>query len=64
MNPYIDGDYVEHRSKEKQVFNVTGVYRSIWNRQRGKCHYCGNSILRDEEKVLVETANAFTLPLK
>lgn len=54
MNPYIDGDYVEHRSKERQVFNVTGVYRSIWNRQRGKCHYCGNSILRDEEKVLVE----------
>lgn len=54
VNPYIDLDYVEYRSKERQIINATGVYRAIWNRQNGKCHYCGHRILRDEEKALVE----------
>lgn len=54
VNPYIDLDYVEQRSHERQMLNVTGVYRSIWNRQDGRCHYCGHKILRDEEKALVE----------
>ena len=54
VNPYIDVDYVEQRSKERSILNATGVYRAIWNRQNGRCHYCGNRILRDEEKTLVE----------
>lgn len=54
LNPYIDVEYMERRSKEKQIINVTGVYRTIWNRQNGKCHYCGHDILRDEEKSLIE----------
>ena len=54
MNPYIDIEYVERRSKERAILNATGVYRAIWNRQNGRCHYCGNRILRDEEKTLVE----------
>lgn len=56
VNPYIDLDYVEKRSKERQILNVTGVYRSIWNRQSGRCYYCGHRILRDEEKALTEIA--------
>lgn len=54
VNPYIDVEYLEERSQERQMLSVTGVYRSIWNRQEGKCHYCGNKILRDDEKALVE----------
>lgn len=54
MNPYVDLEYFEKRGKDRQVVNATGVYRSIWNRQAGKCHYCGQIILRDEEKTLVE----------
>ena len=54
MNPYIDMERLEHHSKERQMLGVTGVYRSIWNRQEGRCHYCGNRILRDDEKELVE----------
>jgi len=56
VNPYIELDYVEQRSQERQILNVTGVYRSIWNRQDGRCHYCGHRILRDEEKALAEIA--------
>ena len=54
VNPYIDLDYVEFRSKERQIANVTGIYRTIWNRQEGRCHYCGHRILRDEARDLVE----------
>jgi len=54
VNPYIDIEYVKGRSKEREILNVTGVYRSIWNRQNGRCYYCGHKILRDEEKCLVE----------
>lgn len=54
VNPYMDWDYIEFRTKERQVLNVTGAYRNIWNRQEGKCHYCGYKILRDEEKTLIE----------
>lgn len=54
MNPYIDLEYMERRFKDRQILNVTGVYRAIWNRQNGKCHYCGKNILRDEEKALIE----------
>lgn len=54
MNPYIDLDYMESRTHERQILNATGIYRAIWNRQDGRCHYCGHRILRDEEKALVE----------
>lgn len=54
VNPYIDIKYVEQRLHEREILNVTGVYRSIWNRQEGKCHYCGHKILKDEEKMLIE----------
>ncbi|MCD7920561.1 MAG: exodeoxyribonuclease III [Clostridiales bacterium] len=54
LNPYIEFDYLESRTAERQILSVTGVYRSIWNRQNGKCYYCGRSILRDEEKTLVD----------
>lgn len=55
VNPYIDLDYIENRTRERQIANIVGVYRSIWNRQEGRCHYCGHEILRDDEKALVET---------
>lgn len=54
LNPYIEAECLEARRRERQVANVTGIYRSIWERQEGKCHYCGHPILRGEEKELVE----------
>lgn len=54
VNPYLDVDYMKRRSGERNPRNVTGVYRVVWNRQEGRCHYCGHEILRDEEKVLIE----------
>ncbi len=54
MNPYIDLEYMELKSHDRQIHSATGIYRSIWNRQEGKCYYCGRDILPDEEKTLVE----------
>lgn len=57
MNPYIDLEYMEYRTHEREILNATGIYRTIWNRQDGRCHYCGHRILHDEEKALVEVAS-------
>ncbi len=54
LNPYIDLDYMEAIHHERQIHSASGTYRSIWNRQEGKCYYCGRPILEDEIKTLVE----------
>jgi RNA-directed DNA polymerase len=60
-NPYLDEEYHENRSGEREVQNVTGKYKAIWTRQSGKCYYCGRSILADQRKVVV-TMDAARLP--
>ena len=54
MNPYIETNYVDSRSEQKAIDTMTGLYRSIWNRQDGKCYFCGKPILKDQEKYLAE----------
>lgn len=58
-NPYLDADYLEYRSDEKDIYNVSGKYRAIWNRQKGRCHYCGKPILADHKKDIVQLNLAF-----
>lgn len=54
VNPYLDIGYMERRTGEKSLHNVIGIYRAIWERQGGRCLYCGHPIARDEEKALVK----------
>ena len=54
MNPYADSEYVDWRADEREAHNTTGMYRSIWERQEGKCFYCGKPMLIDQEKQLVD----------
>lgn len=54
QNPYINLGYFEKRSKARAIYNVTGVCRYIWNRQGGRCHYCGAPMSKRDEKELVE----------
>ncbi len=63
-NPYIDIEYFENRTNERQISSVTGVYRSIWDRQNGRCYYCGKPILRDEPKCLIEVDERKTSMVK
>ncbi|MCL2234357.1 MAG: reverse transcriptase domain-containing protein [Firmicutes bacterium] len=54
-NPYLDTDYFDEREDIRAINNVTGEYKSIWQRQNGRCYYCGNSILPDQERKVVPT---------
>lgn len=52
-NPFVDIEYSEERSHNREIKNVTGRYRAIWDRQSGKCYYCGRSILSDQPRTIV-----------
>ena len=54
INPYIELAYLEYRTNSRVILNASGVYRSIWDRQDGKCYYCGKRILRDDVKEHIE----------
>ena len=53
-NPYVDRDYTESRTHEREIQNVTGTYRAIWERQNGNCYYCGRPILVDQPRTTVQ----------
>ncbi len=55
FNPYIDLEYLEKRTQDRAKENISGTYRSIWERQDGRCYYCGKKILQDEERTVIET---------
>ncbi len=54
INPFLDKDYFENKTHDREIQNVTGKYRSLWERQDGKCYYCGKYILKDQRKALVQ----------
>ncbi|MBQ9043182.1 MAG: reverse transcriptase N-terminal domain-containing protein [Eggerthellaceae bacterium] len=56
-NPYLDPEYFEQRQEERDIVNVSGPWRSVWDRQRGICHYCGTPILADQPKLVVAKGN-------
>ncbi len=53
VNPFVESDYVESRTHEREIKNVTGPYRAIWERQKGRCFYCGRPILPDQPRTTV-----------
>lgn len=53
-NPFIERDYTESRTHTREIQNVTGPYKAIWQRQNGCCYYCGRPILNDHERTTVQ----------
>ena len=53
FNPFLDDNYVEYKSQNREIQNVTGKYKAIWERQSGKCFYCGRPILNDHSRDIV-----------
>ena len=56
-NPYLDPEYFAQRQEERDIANVAGPWRAVWERQRGICHYCGTPMLPDQPKLVVGTGN-------
>lgn len=52
-NPYLELDYFSTRETEKEVLNVVGKYKAVWKRQNGKCFYCSQPILPDQQREIV-----------
>lgn len=53
-NPYLDTDYIKHLQHRRNIQKANGKYRGIWNRQAGRCAYCGQAMLPDQEVDVVE----------
>lgn len=56
-NPFLDPDYFAKRQEERDIANVSGPWRAVWERQGGKCHFCGTPILADQRKLVVAKGN-------
>ena len=54
FNPYLDKDYQVYLKHRRDVQKSNGQYRAIWTRQSGRCAYCGERMLADQEVELVE----------
>jgi len=52
-NPFVERDYTESRTHDREIQNVTGPYKAIWQRQNGNCYYCGRPILNDHPRTTV-----------
>ena len=53
LNPFLEDENSDRRVQEREMKNVTGRYRAIWERQDGKCYYCGRPILADHPRTTV-----------
>ncbi len=54
FNPYLDRAYYEWLQGRRGIQKATGKYHAIWTRQNGRCAYCEQSMLPDQEVELVE----------
>lgn len=62
VNPYLSPSFSEKTAKNsddkeyeewRAIQHVVGRYKSIWNRQSGICYYCGEEMLADQEKSVI-----------
>ena len=53
-NPFVERDYTECRTHAREIQNVSGPYRAIWERQNGRCYYCGRPILVDQPRTTIQ----------
>ncbi len=54
LNPYLDEDYIVWLKHRRNILKANGKYRSIWQRQDGRCAYCNNPMRPDQEVDVIE----------
>lgn len=52
-NIYLDEEYFKTRNVDQDIDKVSGKYKTIWQRQDGKCYFCDNPIKINQAKRLV-----------
>jgi len=53
-NPYLEKDYFEERESQRDLHNLNGRFKNIYDRQEGRCYYCGQQILADQDKKIIQ----------
>ena len=54
FNPYLDADYQVYLQHRRDVQKYSGKYRAVWTRQAGRCFYCHQPMLADQEVEVIE----------
>ncbi len=55
FHPYLDEEYYVWLQSKRTIQKVSGdKHKTIWRRQNGRCAYCGEPMLADQELELVE----------
>ena len=54
FNPYLDADYQIYLQHQRDVQKHSGKYRAVWTRQSGRCFYCNQLMLADQDIELIE----------
>lgn len=54
FNPFLDQEYYKYLQHRREVQKANGKYRAIWTRQEGKCYYCKQRMLSDQEVDVIE----------
>lgn len=54
FNPYLDADYQAYLQHQRDVKKTSGKYRAIWTRQSGRCYYCNQPMLADQDVEVIE----------
>ena len=52
-NIFLDKNYFEEKEKLQEINKVSGKYKSVWERQEGKCYFCGKAINKEQEKRII-----------
>jgi len=52
-NVFLDKDYFEEKEELQEINKVSGKYKSVWERQGGKCYFCGKTINKEQEKRII-----------
>jgi len=52
-NVFLDKEYFQEREQEQEINKAYGKYKAIWERQAGKCYFCGKLINKEQEKRII-----------
>jgi len=52
-NIFLDKDYFEEKEQLQEINKVSGKFKSVWERQGGRCYFCGKPIGKEQEKRII-----------
>lgn len=52
-NIFLDTEYFKEWNEEQDINKVSAKYQSVWERQGGKCYFCGKPITKEQEKSII-----------